>query len=296
MSKYPISETCPECGQTTFKGVKPETFVAFTEDRICLGCGTRYTPSTPTWAAIVFLIVGTGIVLVALLGIGLELLRPAGGCSGQMTYFICFPILAVGIACVIYGIRTLKNRGDRTALAPGRESMVSSSQSDEALIEAEPVSDSPEEAVGPFQMAPLTHQEKVAYMLRDPALREIPRGRLAPPHFRLLWLLGLKIPPPLFLRADVQLLLMVLLMFIPWLLLVFGVATVLCGWSFILYIAAAAGLLSGYRVAVKVTNDNRSKAVKLKLPPWDRYPLRAPSALRSEDPNPDFTTPGPGLP
>jgi hypothetical protein len=292
MSKYPINETCPKCGQTTFKGVRPETFVAFANDRICLGCGTRYTPPTPPWAAIVFLIVGTGFVLFALL-IAVE--GRAGGCMGEMAYFAGFTSLGVGIACVIHGIRTLKNLGERTALAPGRESMVSSGQSDEAVIEAEPVSDSPEEALGPFQMAPLTHQEKVAYMLRDPALREIPPGRLAPPLLRLLWLLGLKIPPPLFLRADVQLLLMILWI-IPCLLLGWGVTTVLAGWSFFLTIATGAILLIAYRAAVKVANDNRSKAVELKLPPWNRYPLRAPSALRSEDPNPDFTTPGPGLP
>jgi hypothetical protein len=114
---YPISETCPECGQTTFKPVKPETFVAFTDDRLCLGCGTRYTPPTPTWAAIVFLIVGTGIVLVALLVIAVE--GRDGGCMAGM---FVFTSLAVGIACVIHGIRTVKNRGERTALAPGRES------------------------------------------------------------------------------------------------------------------------------------------------------------------------------
>lgn len=55
---YPVSEDCPKCGSTDYKRAKPETAVAFADDRICKACGVRYTPPTPPWARIVFAICG----------------------------------------------------------------------------------------------------------------------------------------------------------------------------------------------------------------------------------------------
>lgn len=65
MSKYPISKVCPQCAGTAFKRKKSEEFIAFGSDRICDACQTRYTPPTPVWAAIVFILIG---LLMALFG------------------------------------------------------------------------------------------------------------------------------------------------------------------------------------------------------------------------------------
>jgi hypothetical protein len=58
MSRYPISRICPACGGSAFRRVQPETRLAFVSDRICEDCGTRYTPLTPGWAALLFILAG----------------------------------------------------------------------------------------------------------------------------------------------------------------------------------------------------------------------------------------------
>ena len=57
-SEYPVSPNCPQCGSTDYRRVKAETFVAFADDRICEACEVRYTPPTPLWGRIVFVILG----------------------------------------------------------------------------------------------------------------------------------------------------------------------------------------------------------------------------------------------
>jgi predicted RNA-binding Zn-ribbon protein involved in translation (DUF1610 family) len=58
MDHYPVVRSCPSCGSASFTRVKVERAIAFTDDRQCNQCGTRYTPPTPTWAAVVFIVVG----------------------------------------------------------------------------------------------------------------------------------------------------------------------------------------------------------------------------------------------
>lgn len=45
--------------------MEPENYVAFASDRICKKCGTRYTPPTPRWAGVLFLICGLFLIAVA---------------------------------------------------------------------------------------------------------------------------------------------------------------------------------------------------------------------------------------
>lgn len=56
--------TCPRCGGLEYRGVKSQRYIAFSSDRICLACGTRYSPPTPRWAGVVFMIGGFAIALV----------------------------------------------------------------------------------------------------------------------------------------------------------------------------------------------------------------------------------------
>jgi uncharacterized protein (DUF983 family) len=63
-SAYPVSPKCPRCGSADFRRVEAETSLAFTDDRVCKQCGTRYTPPIPAWARVVFAVVGFGALAV----------------------------------------------------------------------------------------------------------------------------------------------------------------------------------------------------------------------------------------
>ena len=55
---FPVSNVCPSCNSDKFTRIAPQSFVAFAKDRVCTQCGTRYTPPTPLWGAIVFMLLG----------------------------------------------------------------------------------------------------------------------------------------------------------------------------------------------------------------------------------------------
>src|SRR5438552_6244910 len=61
-TSHPVSPVCPACGSQEYKSVAPQSMVAFTWDRVCLGCSTRYTPPTPVWARVIFGVIGTAAV------------------------------------------------------------------------------------------------------------------------------------------------------------------------------------------------------------------------------------------
>jgi hypothetical protein len=82
---YPVSRVCPACGSGEYKTVQPKTMVAFTRDRVCRACSTRYTPPTPMWARVLFGVCGIGFVAICLLGLhrmiyvdGFVFTRPVG--------------------------------------------------------------------------------------------------------------------------------------------------------------------------------------------------------------------------
>jgi hypothetical protein len=97
---------CPACGHAEFKRVAPDRWVAYGSDRVCRACGTRYTPPTPVWAGVVFVLVG-----LVLLGCGvgggifslLALDVVALGCEGLLG--------ALGVLAMIQGIRSLTRPG-----------------------------------------------------------------------------------------------------------------------------------------------------------------------------------------
>jgi hypothetical protein len=71
MGEVPVSPVCPACGETEYKRVQPKRLVAFTKDRVCRACQTRYAPPTPRWAALVFLLGGGLLLLSGLAGLAL---------------------------------------------------------------------------------------------------------------------------------------------------------------------------------------------------------------------------------
>jgi hypothetical protein len=116
MNGYPISTTCPQCGGTEYARRKPERVVAFVSDRICRACKTRYTPPTPVWAGVLFLLAGLtlpflGLVLTSLLVNPFSIVGLI--CEGA--------IAALGVAAFVGGIRELIN-SEKTKKAPRAES------------------------------------------------------------------------------------------------------------------------------------------------------------------------------
>jgi hypothetical protein len=119
MTEYPISATCPQCGGAEYTCRKPRRLVAFVSDRVCQACNTRYTPPTPVWAAILFLLAGftlpfLGLVLTSLL------VHPF-----SIAGLVCEGVIAaLGVAAFVGGIRELVNseRARSRGLGPLRES------------------------------------------------------------------------------------------------------------------------------------------------------------------------------
>jgi hypothetical protein len=104
-SPYPVSVHCPSCKAKDYKTVKPETRVAFLPDRVCTACGTRYTPPTPAWAAIFFIVfglVGNGVLLSMILDS-----RAGPFKAGLYMYFGVVPC----VLSIAFGIRSLVRKG-----------------------------------------------------------------------------------------------------------------------------------------------------------------------------------------
>jgi hypothetical protein len=107
-SRYPISESCPQCGGREYKRREPETYIAFVDDRECKVCQTRYTPPTPAWAAVVFLLIGVLGVGVDVFFIVVGLMRPGMGLALSFRSGLVGAACAfVGIACIVHGLRSL---------------------------------------------------------------------------------------------------------------------------------------------------------------------------------------------
>jgi hypothetical protein len=105
---YPVSKVCPQCGHTEFRQTRPESWVAFGWDRICKSCNTRYTPPTPVWAGVVFILAGLPLAGMGLLTlIGITLSGPVG-----LPNLLCWgPLGLAGLLSIIHGIRSLANPG-----------------------------------------------------------------------------------------------------------------------------------------------------------------------------------------
>jgi hypothetical protein len=110
MDQYPIASNCPQCGSVSFRRVRAERFLTFTDDRKCKDCGTRYTPPTPIWAAVLFIVLGCiltgGSVVWTVALVRSELNHP--GLFSAVHFLPSVVGFFTGLACLIYGIRSLK--------------------------------------------------------------------------------------------------------------------------------------------------------------------------------------------
>jgi hypothetical protein len=109
MSTFPISKVCPQCGATEYTTKPPRQFIAFAKDRVCKACETRYTPPTPVWAAIVFILAGIPLLALGVFTLVVPAIRgnPAGMPSMMFGGFLG----ALGVFAIGQGIRPLKQPG-----------------------------------------------------------------------------------------------------------------------------------------------------------------------------------------
>jgi hypothetical protein len=119
MTKYPVSRKCPKCQGIDFKRVRPEGRVAFTDDRVCKGCGTRYTPPTPLWAAALFIIIGVIILLIDVAAVWVGFATGEDFWSALRTYIFLLLTFSTGVGCVVYGLRCLRRQDDTPSPADG---------------------------------------------------------------------------------------------------------------------------------------------------------------------------------
>jgi hypothetical protein len=120
----------------------------------------------------------------------------------------------------------------------------------------------------------MNHQEKVAHFLNESEQRGIGRYTAAPPLYRLLWRMGIAIPPPHFMGFWGLALLMGVF---------FGVFWGLFMW-FVLWrddamplpFAIGSALLAGLLFGVIMAAYYRWRAGKLALPRWQDYPGEPP--------------------
>ncbi len=105
-SKYAVGQVCPACQNPEYKQVRPDRWIAFTWDRVCKACGTRYTPPTPLWAGVVFIIAGLPLVAFGLFGVAVGLAR------GNPVPLACDGALGLlGMLAIVHGILSLAFRG-----------------------------------------------------------------------------------------------------------------------------------------------------------------------------------------
>ena len=110
---YPEATVCPNCGGTQYKRRKPYTRVAFVRDRVCTACGTRYTPPTPKWAALAFILAGAFLPLACgagtLLGLAIHPVAFLGHNAPALFVVIGIEVIlaCVGTSAITHGVRRL---------------------------------------------------------------------------------------------------------------------------------------------------------------------------------------------
>jgi hypothetical protein len=116
MTKLPISKKCPKCQGIDFKRVRPERYLAFTDDRVCKSCGTKYAPPTPLWAAVVFIVAGVLFLLVDVAAVWVLFARRVDFWFLVRVSVLLLLTLALGIKCVLYGLGCIRRQEDVPAM------------------------------------------------------------------------------------------------------------------------------------------------------------------------------------
>ncbi len=116
----------------------------------------------------------------------------------------------------------------------------------------------------------MNHEEKTEYLLKDLGQRGIGKYTIAPPLYRLLWSLGIKVKPPHF--AGFWSLTIIMGMF-------FGIFWGVFMWLFLwqgqgmpVAIMIAGSAIAGLGFGLTIACYYRWRSRKLALSPWEDYP------------------------
>jgi hypothetical protein len=103
----PIAVRCPGCGSDKYRKVNPKAVVAFTKDRVCLNCQTRYAPPTPPWGSITFIVAGGLLALGMGFAAFVRLALAGSNPCGVIGLVIEVALAIMGMMAFVHGIRTL---------------------------------------------------------------------------------------------------------------------------------------------------------------------------------------------
>lgn len=111
------------------------------------------------------------------------------------------------------------------------------------------------------------HRQKVERLIADLGKQGVSPYTVAPPLFRLLWALGLSVPPPFFLGFLTLTVLMGGFFGILW-----GAFMWLFLWQERLKVIVGYAAVAGLAFGLSMAAYYRWKAARLRLPPWESYP------------------------
>jgi hypothetical protein len=124
----------------------------------------------------------------------------------------------------------------------------------------------------------ITHRQKVDHLIAELGQQGVGPYTVAPPLFRLLWGLGLEVPPPFFLGFFSLTVLMGTIFGVIWTPL-WGAGMWLWVWQgqvpagFAILMSVMAGLFAGVLFGLAMAGFSRWKAAQLGLPSsWEDYP------------------------
>jgi hypothetical protein len=117
----------------------------------------------------------------------------------------------------------------------------------------------------------MTHREKIDHLIEELRKRRVNPYAVAPPAFRLLWAIGLKVPPPFFLGFFSLAFSMGILFAVSW-----GILMWLFLWrraqNVPTEVFIITSIIAGVVFGISMAFYYRWKAKKLNLPSWDKYP------------------------
>jgi hypothetical protein len=107
MERVAISKVCPSCGAGEYRKLRSRRWIAFSDDRVCLSCGTRYSPPTTVWAAFVLALGGAIVFVTGVVFLVVDLVALLRGRVVAIGLAISIGLMALGVAAGAHRVRAL---------------------------------------------------------------------------------------------------------------------------------------------------------------------------------------------